>query len=148
MQDMKQIVTLQSIFESPQWQNSSAKLPLAIGKDDKGGVIIADLARMPHLLISGVTGSGKSVCMYSIILGLLKKYSPAELKFIMADLKVVELCDYKNLPHLQFLVLTEHKEILHSLKWCVEEIHRRSMILAASDCQQLYDYNKISNKCR
>ena len=68
------------------------------------------------------------------------------MNFIMADLKVVEMCDYKNLPHLQFPVLTEHKEILHSLKWCVEEIHRRSMILAASDCQQLYDYNKISNK--
>ena len=75
MQDMKQIVTLQSIFESPQWQNSSAKLPLAIGKDEKGEVVIADLASLPHLLIGGMTGSGKSVCMDSIILSLLSKFS-------------------------------------------------------------------------
>ena len=146
MQDTKQIVTLESIFESPEWQDSNARLPLALGKDINGNVVVPDLALLPHLLIAGTTGSGKSVCINSIILGLLKKYSPAELNFIMADLKVVELCDYKNLPHLQFPVLTEHKEILHSLKWCVEEIHRSSMILAASDCQQLYDYNKVSNK--
>lgn len=142
----KQIVTIQSIFESQEWQNSNARLPLALGKDINGNVVVPDLTHLSHLLIAGATGSGKSVCINSIILGLLKKYSPAELNFIIADLKVVEMCDYKNLPHLQFPVLTEHKEILHSLKWCVEEIHRRSMILAVSDCQQLYDYNKISNK--
>ena len=102
MQDTKQIVTLESIFDSPQWQNSSAKLPLAIGKDDKGGVIIADLTRLPHLLISGVTGSGKSVCMNSIILSLLNKFSPDNLHLILADLKIVEFADYKDLPHLQF----------------------------------------------
>ncbi|MBO5792577.1 MAG: DNA translocase FtsK [Lentisphaeria bacterium] len=119
---------------------------MALGKDINGNVVVPDLTQLSHLLIAGTTGSGKSVCINSIILGLLKKYLPAELNFIMADLKVVELCDYKNLPHLQFSVLTEHKEILQSLKWCVEEIHRRSMILASSGCQQLYDYNKISNK--
>ena len=146
MEKDKQIVTLESIFESSEWQNSCARLPLALGKDINGNVVVPDLTQLSHLLIAGATGSGKSVCINSIILGLLKKYPPAELNFIMADLKVVELYDYKNLPHLQFPVLTEHKEILHSLKWCVEEIHRRSMILAASDCQQLYDYNKISNK--
>ena len=142
----KQIVTIQSIFESSEWQNSNARLPLALGKDINGNVVVPALTQLSHLLIAGATGSGKSVCINSIILGLLKKHSPAELNFIMADLKVVEMCDHKNLPHLQFSVLTEHKEILHSLKWCVEEIHRRYMILASSGCQQLYDYNKISNK--
>ena len=79
MEKDKKIVTLQSIFDSPEWQNSNARLPLALGKDTDGNVIVPDLARMPHLLIAGATGSGKSVCINSIIFGLLKKYSPAEL---------------------------------------------------------------------
>ena len=79
MEKDKQIVTLESFFESLEWQNSCARLPLALGKDTDGNVIVPDLTLLPHLLIAGATGSGKSVCMNSIILGVLKKYSPAEL---------------------------------------------------------------------
>ncbi len=141
MKNDTQIVTLQSILSSPQWQNSSAKLPLAIGKDINGNVVVPDLARMPHLLISGVTGSGKSVCMYSIILGLLKKYSPAELKFIMADLKIVELYDFKDLPHLQCQIANSCEETLTALQWCVKEINRRYQVMKNAKCREIYQYN-------
>ena len=137
----KQIVTLQSIFESSEWQNSNARLPLALGKDVDGNVIVLDLAWMPHLLISGVTGSGKSVCMYSIILGLLKKYSPAELKFIMADLKIVELYDFKDLPHLQCPIANSCEETLTALQWCVKEINRRYQVMKNAKCRGIYQYN-------
>ena len=141
MQDTKQIVTLESIFDSPQWQDSNARLPLALGKDTDGNVIVPDLARMPHLLISGVTGSGKSVCMYSIILGLLKKYSPAELKFIMADLKVVELYDFKDLPHLQCPIANSCDDTLNALQWCAAEIDRRYQVMKNAPCRGIYQYN-------
>ena len=141
MQDMKKIVTLQSIFESPQWQNSSAKLPLAIGEDDKGEVIIADLARMPHLLISGVTGSGKSVCMNSIILSLLSKFSPDDLHLILADLKVVEFPQYQDVPHLQFPIANSCEETLTALQWCVAEIDRRYQVLGTFRCREIRQYN-------
>ena len=141
MQDKRKIVTLQSVFESSEWQNANARLPLALGKDTDGNVIVPDLARMPHLLISGVTGSGKSVCMYSIILGLLKKYSPAELKFIMADLKVVELYDFKDLPHLQCPIANSCEETLTALQWCVKEINRRYQVMKNAQCRGIYQYN-------
>ena len=129
MKKNQKIVTLQSIFESPQWQNSSAKLPLAIGKDEKGELIIADLARMPHLLIGGMTGSGKSVCVDSIILGLLSKFSPDDLHFVLADLKVVEIHHYQDIPHLQFPIANSCEETLTALQWCVAEIDRRYQVM-------------------
>ena len=141
MEKDKQIVTLQSILSSPQWQNSSAKLPLAIGKDDKGGVIIADLTRLPHLLISGVTGSGKSVCMNSIILSLLNKFSPDNLHLILADLKIVEFADYKDLPHLQFPIANSNEDTLNALQWCASEIDRRYQVLKGAQCREIYQYN-------
>ena len=143
MQDMKQIVTLQSIFESPQWQNSSTKLPLAIGKDEKGEVIIADLARMPHLLISGVTGSGKSVCMNSIILSLLSKFSPEDLHLILADLKIVEFADYQDLPHLRFPIANSNEDTLNVLQWCASEIDRRYQVLKDAQCREIHQYNGL-----
>ena len=129
MKKNQKIVTLQSIFESPEWQNSSAKLPLAIGKDEKGELIIADLARMPHLLIGGMTGSGKSVCVDSIILGLLSKFSPDDLHFVLADLKVVEIHHYQDIPHLQFPIANSCEETLTALQWCVAEIDRRYQVM-------------------
>ena len=118
MKKGKKLVTLESIFDSPQWKNSSAKLPVAIGKDEKGEVIIADLARLPHLLISGVTGSGKSVCMNSIILSLLNKFSPDDLHLILADLKVVEFAEFHDLPYLQLPVANSNEDTLNALQWC------------------------------
>lgn len=141
MKKGKNLVTLQSVFESSEWQNANARLPLALGKDTDGNVIVPDLARMPHLLISGVTGSGKSVCMYSIILGLLQKYSPAELKFIMADLKVVELYDFKDLPHLQCPIANSCEETLTALQWCIKEINRRYQVMKNAQCRGIYQYN-------
>ena len=143
MQDMKQIVTLQSIFESSQWQNSSEKLPLAIGEDDKGEVIIADLARMPHLLISGVTGSGKSVCMNSIILSLLSKFSPEDLHLILADLKIVEFAGYQDLPHLRFPIANSNEDTLNVLQWCASEIDRRYQVLKDAQCREIHQYNGL-----
>ena len=143
MQDMKKVVTLQSIFESPQWQNSSAKLPLAIGENDKGEVIIADLARMPHLLISGVTGSGKSVCMNSIILSLLSKFSPEDLHLILADLKIVEFADYQDLLHLRFPIANSNEDTLNALQWCASEIDRRYQVLKDAQCREIHQYNGL-----
>ena len=139
----KKVVTLQSIFESPQWQNSSTKLPLAIGKDEKGEVIIADLARMPHLLISGVTGSGKSVCMNSIILSLLSKFSPEDLHLILADLKIVEFADYQDLPHLRFPIANSNEDTLNVLQWCASEIDRRYQVLKDAQCREIHQYNGL-----
>ena len=129
MKKNQKIVTLQSIFESPQWQNSSAKLPLAIGKDEKGELIIADLARMPHLLIGGMTDSGKSVCMASIILGLLSKFSPDDLHLVLADLKADEFHHYQDIPHLQFPIVNSCEETLTTLQWCAAEIDRRYQVM-------------------
>ena len=119
MEKDKKLVTLESIFESSEWQNSNARLPLALGKDTDGNVIVPDLARMPHLLISGVTGSGKSVCINSIILSLLNKFSPDDLHLILADLKVVEFAEFHDLPHLQFPIANSNEDTLNALQWCV-----------------------------
>ena len=114
---------------------------MAIGKDEKGEVIIADLARMPHLLISGVTGSGKSVCMNSIILSLLNKFSPDDLHLILADLKVVEFAEFHDLPHLQFPIANSNEDTLNALQWCVTEIDRRYQIMKDAQCREIYQYN-------
>ena len=141
MQDIQQIVTLESIFDSPQWQDSNARLPLALGKDVDGNVIVPDLARMPHLLISGGTGSGKSVCMNSIILSLLNKFSPDNLHLILADLKVVEFAGYQDLPHLQLPIANSCDDTLNALQWCAAEIDRRYQVMKNSKCREIYQYN-------
>ena len=141
MEKGKKIVTLQSIFDSSEGQNSNARLPLALGKDINGNVVVTDLTQLSHLLIAGATGSGKSVCINSIILGLLKKYSPAELNFIMADLKVVELCDYKNLPHLLTPVINDSTKVPVALRWAVNEMEKRYRILAAARVKKISEFN-------
>ena len=141
MYNTARIVTLQSVFESPQWQNSSAKLPLAVGRNNDGEAVVLDLARLPHLLIAGMTGSGKSVCMDSIILSLLSKFSCDELNFILADLKVVEFEQYRDIKHLKFPVLSEPADVLNALKWCVAEMNRRYMVLANAGCKTNSQYN-------
>ena len=143
MKKTKKVVTLKSIFESPQWQNSSAKLPLAIGENDKGEVIIGDLAGLPHLLIGGMTGSGKSVCMNSIILGLLSKFSPDDLHLILADLKIVEFADYQDLPHLRFPIANSNEDTLNALQWCPSEIDRRYQVLKDAQCREIHQYNSL-----
>ena len=141
MQDKRKIVTLQSVFESSEWQNANARLPLALGKDTDGNVIVPDLARMPHLLISGVTGSGKSVCINSIIMSLLNKFSPDNLHLILADLKIVEFADYKYLPHLQLPIANNNGDTLNALQWCVTEIDRRYHVMKNAKCREIHQYN-------
>src|SRR5438067_2337403 len=119
-------------MQSADWEEAKrrCKLPLALGKDVYGNVIIADLAQMPHLLIAGTTGSGKSVCINALIASILFRFTPEELRFIMVDPKVVEMQIYEKLPHLAFPVVTDPKKVLLALRWLSEEIDRRYKIFA------------------
>ncbi len=118
-------VSLRSLLEDPSFTASTKKIPLALGKDVYGNTVIGDLAAMPHLLVAGTTGSGKSVCINSIISSILYRFRPDELKFILVDPKVVEMEPYSRLPHLIIPVVTEPKKVVGALRWCVNEMERR-----------------------
>ena len=134
-------VTLRELFEKDVWRESSAKLPLALGMDVYGNTIIGDLAKMPHLLVAGTTGSGKSVCINSIIASLLFRYSPDELRFIMIDPKVVEMQIYNSLPHLVTPVVTDPKKVLLALRWVIDEMERRYKIFAKCKVKNISGFN-------
>ncbi len=134
-------VTLQELFESDAWVNSKGKLPLALGKDVYGNAIIGDLASMPHCLVAGTTGSGKSVCINAIIASLLYKFTPEELRFIMIDPKVVEMQLYNSLPHLITPVVTEPKKVLLALRWVVDEMELRYRIIAKCGVRNIATFN-------
>ena len=121
---IKTKVIMRDLFESDEWRNSKARVPIALGKDVYGHPIIADLAEMPHLLIAGSTGSGKSVCINSIIASLLYRFSPDQLRFVMIDPKVVELQFYNTLPHLVVPVVTDPKKVILALRWVVNEMEK------------------------
>ncbi len=108
-------VTLRELMQSQDWTETKAKLPIALGKDVYGKTIIADLAQMPHLLVAGTTGSGKSVCINALIASMLYRFTPEELRFIMIDPKVVEMQVYNDLPHLIIPVVTDPKKVLLAL---------------------------------
>ena len=135
-------VTLRELFEKDVWRESSAKLPLALGMDVYGNTIIGDLAKMPHLLVAGTTGSGKSVCINSIIASLLFRYSPDQLQFIMIDPKVVEMQIYNSLPHLITPVVTDPKKVLLALRWVVDEMERRYRIFAKCKVKNIGAFNE------
>ncbi len=134
-------VTLRELLETENWLHSGAKLPLALGKDVYGKTIIADLAKMPHCLVAGTTGSGKSVCINSIIASLLFRYTPEELRFIMIDPKVVEMQIYNELPHLVTPVVTDPKKVLLALRWVVDEMEQRYQIFAKSGVRNITSFN-------
>lgn len=134
-------VTLRELLETDDWLNTSAKLPLALGKDVYGKTIIGDLAKMPHCLVAGTTGSGKSVCINSIIASLLYRYTPEELRFIMIDPKVVEMQIYNDLPHLVTPVVTDSKKVLLALKWVVDEMEMRYQIFAKAAVRNITAFN-------
>ena len=127
---VKTKVIMRDLFESDEWRNTKARIPVALGKDVYGHPIIADLAEMPHLLIAGSTGSGKSVCINSIIASLLYRFSPDQLRFVMIDPKVVELQQYNALPHLVVPVVTDPKKVILALRWVVNEMEKRYQIFA------------------
>ncbi|HEY5813982.1 MAG TPA: DNA translocase FtsK, partial [Terrimicrobiaceae bacterium] len=135
-------VTLRELLETDDWLQSGAKVPLALGKDVYGQTIIADLAKMPHCLVAGTTGSGKSVCVNSMIASLLFRYTPEELRFIMIDPKVVEMQVYNDLPHLVTPVVTDPKKVLLALRWVVDEMELRYQIFAKSAVRNISGFNE------
>lgn len=142
----KTIVALRELFESEAFRNSSAKLPLVLGKDVYGQTIVGDLTRMPHLLVAGATGSGKSVCINAIIASLLYRFTPDELKFIMIDPKVVEMQLYNSLPHMVVPVVTEPKRVLVALRWVIKEMERRYRIFADKGVRSFEGFNAMRDK--
>ena len=134
-------VSIRELFESEAWDSSKASLPLALGKDVYGHAIIADLAAMPHLLVAGATGSGKSVCINSIITSLIFRHTPETLRFIMIDPKVVEMQVYNDLPHLVTPVVTDPKKVLLALRWVVDEMELRYNIFAKVGVKNISGFN-------
>ncbi len=139
---VKTKVIMRDLLESEEWQKSKARIPLALGKDVYGHPIIADLAEMPHLLIAGSTGSGKSVCINSIIASLLYRFPPDQLRFVMIDPKVVELQQYNALPHLVVPVVTDPKKVILALRWVVNEMEKRYQIFARVGVRNIKSFNE------
>ncbi|MHB1081437.1 MAG: DNA translocase FtsK [Prosthecobacter sp.] len=142
----KTIVPLRELLEDDVFVNGKSKLPVALGKDVYGKTIIGDLAAMPHLLVAGATGSGKSVCINSIITSLICRFAPDELRFIMIDPKVVEMQNYEELPHLALPVVTDPKKALLALRWVVKEMENRYQIFAQEGCRNFEAFNNRNIK--
>ncbi len=123
---------------------AKSKLPLYLGKDAEGRPLVHDLADMPHLLIAGSTGTGKSVCLNTIILSLLMTRRPDEVKMIMVDPKVVELSDYGKLPHLMHPVVTDMKKAEAILAWAVDKMEERYDLLRRARVRNIAEYNELS----
>jgi len=139
----KVTVTLRELLQSPDWEEAKgrAKIPLALGKDVYGKVIITDLAQMPHLLVAGTTGSGKSVCINALIASMLFRFTPEELRFIMIDPKMVEMQVYNSLPHLAFPVVVDAKKVLLALRGLIDEMERRYKIFARIGVRNITSFN-------
>ncbi len=139
----KVTVTLRELLQSADWEEAKthAKIPLALGKDVYGKAIITDLAQMPHLLVAGTTGSGKSVCINALIASMLFRFTPEELRFIMIDPKVVEMQFYNSLPHLAFPIVTDPKKVLLALRWLIDEMERRYKIFARVGVRNIVGFN-------
>jgi DNA segregation ATPase FtsK/SpoIIIE, S-DNA-T family len=143
---VKTKVIMRDLLESEEWRNTKARIPLALGKDVYGHPIIADLGDMPHLLIAGSTGSGKSVCINAIIASLLYRFSPDQLRFVMIDPKVVELQHYNSLPHLVVPVVTDPKKVILALRWVVSEMEKRYQIFARVGVRNIASFNSRPDK--
>jgi S-DNA-T family DNA segregation ATPase FtsK/SpoIIIE len=137
-----EVVGFRELIESPEFRNARAALPIALGKDLEGRPLIADLAKMPHLLIAGATGAGKSVCINTLITSLLYRHTPKTLRFLMVDPKMVELSVYNTIPHLRHKVVTDNRDAAAVLKWAVMEMQERYELLAANGARNLQDFNK------
>ncbi len=138
---VRQKVYLKEILASETFQSASWKLPLALGKDIAGRPIVTDLSRMPHLLIAGATGTGKSVCLHSLILSLLFRFSPVEVRFLMIDPKMLELTSYQGIPHLLHPVITDPRKASDVLEWAVERMEQRYQLLSEKGVRNIETYN-------
>ena len=137
-----EVVYLRRILESPAFQRSRGQLPVALGKDLTGKAYVADLGRMPHLLIAGTTGSGKSICVNTLITSLIYRHSPRTLRLLMIDPKMVELSMYGDLPHLRHPVVTDPQDAATVLKWAVLEMERRYTLLSENGARSLTEFNR------
>jgi S-DNA-T family DNA segregation ATPase FtsK/SpoIIIE len=137
-----EIVSFRELIETKEFQSARAALPIVIGKDLEGKPVIADLAKMPHLLIAGATGSGKSICVNSIVTSLVYRHTPRTLRLLMVDPKMVELSVYNTLPHLRHKVVTDNRDAAAVLKWAVLEMQDRYELLAANTCRNIQDFNR------
>lgn len=142
----KVAVPLHELLHDPEFRSAKKKIPLALGKDVYGKTVIGDLAAMPHLLVAGATGSGKSVCINSIIASMLFKFGPDDLRFIMVDPKVVEMQMYNRLPHLVCPVVTDPKKTVAALKWVVNEMEKRYRIFAKEGVRNFDGFNNRLRK--
>ncbi|HKM57273.1 MAG TPA: DNA translocase FtsK [Chthoniobacterales bacterium] len=134
-------VTLREILESEEWTQTKNRIPIVLGKDVYGKIILGDMAQMPHCLVAGTTGSGKSVCINAIIASILFRFSPEDLRFVMIDPKVVEMQMYNALPHLVMPVVTDPKKVLLALRWVVNEMETRYKIFAKVGVRNVTGFN-------
>lgn len=135
-------VALREVLDSPTYKNTTMNLPFALGKDVSGASIVADISKMPHLLIAGATGSGKSVCINALILSILYNSAPDMARLVLIDPKVVELSQYNGIPHLLIPVVTDSKKATNALNWAVEEMTKRYKIFAENSVRDIGGYNK------
>lgn len=136
-------VYLREVVESEEFINSKCKLAYCLGKDIGGNCIVSDLTKMPHMLIAGATGSGKSVCINTLIISLIYKYSPDDVKLLMVDPKVVELNVYNGIPHLLIPVVVDPKKASGALNWAVQEMTRRYKLFAENNVRNIEGYNQL-----
>ena len=139
----KVTVKLRELFQSTDWDTAKehARIPLALGKDVYGKTIIADLAQMPHLLVAGTTGSGKSVCINALIASMLFRFTPEEMRLVIIDPKMVEMQAYQSLPHLAFPIVTDPKKVLLALRWLIDEMERRYRMFARAGVRNIVGFN-------
>ena len=135
-------VRLFSVLDSKEWKNNHDPLTFAIGKDISGHPVVGNLAKMPHLLVAGQTGSGKSVMMNTLLTSLLYRHSPSELKLIMVDPKVVEMTAYEDIPHLLTPIINDSEKALSALRWAVNEMERRYRVVSGEKVKEIKSYNK------
>jgi len=140
--EVREMVVLSEILHSPAYDNSSSKLTLGLGKDISGTPIVADLAKMPHLLVAGTTGSGKSVGVNAMLLSLLYKATAQEVRLIMIDPKMLELSVYEGIPHLLTPVVTDMKDAANALRWCVGEMERRYKLMSVMGVRNIAGFNR------
>lgn len=138
----RNMVTLRELLESREFQSAKSKVSFAVGKDISGKTIVTDIAKMPHMLVAGATGSGKSVCINTLIMSILYKADPSEVKFIMVDPKMVELTAYADIPHLMIPVVTDPKKASAALNWAVQEMTVRYNKFAELGVRDIKSYNK------
>ncbi|MCH9753940.1 MAG: DNA translocase FtsK 4TM domain-containing protein [Alphaproteobacteria bacterium] len=138
----REVVYIRGVVESSDYKDNACKLPLILGKDIGGENIIADLSTMPHLLVAGTTGSGKSVAINTMILSILYKYTPEECKLVMIDPKMLELSVYQNIPHLLAPVVTESSKAVNALKWVVKEMENRYKMISHLKVRNIGSYNE------